>query len=73
MRQLNKNTRAVLDYLKITKTPGSLVLHKVQNMNKLTLACVVSLIDRLIHHAEIISFEGESYHLKEAKERAEKK
>jgi DNA replication protein DnaC len=36
-------------------------------------ACVVSLIDRLIHHAEIISFEGESYRLKEAKERAEKK
>lgn len=34
-------------------------------------ACVVSLIDRLIHHAEIISFEGESYRLKEAKERAE--
>ena len=30
-------------------------------------ACVVSLIDRLIHHAEIISFEGESYRLKEAK------
>jgi DNA replication protein DnaC len=36
-------------------------------------ACVVSLIDRLIHHAEIISFEGESYRLKEAKERAELK
>ena len=36
-------------------------------------ACVVSLIDRLIHHAEIITFEGESYRLKEAKERAEKK
>ena len=34
-------------------------------------ACVVSLIDRLIHHAEIISFEGESYRLKEAKERTE--
>jgi len=36
-------------------------------------ACVVSLIDRLIHHAEIITFEGESYRLKEAKERADKK
>ncbi|MCK5356745.1 MAG: IS21-like element helper ATPase IstB [Methyloprofundus sp.] len=34
-------------------------------------ACVVSLIDRLIHHAEIIAFEGESYRLKEAKERSE--
>lgn len=32
--------------------------------------CVVSLIDRLIHHAEIISIEGESYRLKEARERA---
>ncbi len=36
-------------------------------------ACVVSLIDRLIHHAEIITFEGESYRLKEAKERADNK
>jgi len=36
-------------------------------------ACVVSLIDRLIHHADIITFEGESYRLKEAKERAKKK
>lgn len=33
-------------------------------------ACVVSLIDRLIHHAELIDIEGESYRLKEAKERA---
>ncbi len=33
-------------------------------------ACVVSLIDRLIHHAEIIPIEGESFRLKEAKERA---
>jgi DNA replication protein DnaC len=33
-------------------------------------ACVVSLIDRLVHNAEIIPFEGESYRLKEAKERA---
>ena len=32
--------------------------------------CVVSLIDRLIHHAEIIAIEGESYRLKEARERA---
>ena len=36
-------------------------------------ACVVSLVDRLIHHSEIISIEGESYRLKEAKERAERK
>ena len=35
-------------------------------------ACVVSLIDRLIHHAEIIPIEGESYRLKEAKERRER-
>jgi DNA replication protein DnaC len=33
-------------------------------------ACVVTLIDRLVHKAEIASIEGESYRLKEAKERA---
>jgi DNA replication protein DnaC len=32
-------------------------------------SCVVSLVDRLIHHAEIIPFDGESYRMKEAKER----
>ena len=31
-------------------------------------ACVVSLVDRLLHHSEILSIEGESYRLKEAKE-----
>ena len=36
-------------------------------------ACVVSLVDRLIHHAEIIGIEGESYRLKEARERTETK
>jgi DNA replication protein DnaC len=36
-------------------------------------ACVVSLVDRLVHNAEILSFEGESYRLKEAKERSEKR
>jgi DNA replication protein DnaC len=36
-------------------------------------ACVVSLIDRLVHHAEIIAIEGDSYRLKEAKERSEKR
>ena len=34
-------------------------------------ACVVSLVDRLVHNAEIISIEGESYRLKEAHERSE--
>jgi DNA replication protein DnaC len=34
-------------------------------------SCVVSLVDRLVHHAEILSIDGESYRLKEAKERAE--
>ena len=34
-------------------------------------ACVVSLVDRLVHNAEIIQIEGESYRLKEAKERSE--
>ena len=36
-------------------------------------ACVVSLIDRLVHRCEIVAIEGESYRLKEAKARAEKK
>ena len=30
-------------------------------------ACVVSLIDRLVHRCEIVAIEGESYRLKEAK------
>lgn len=34
-------------------------------------ACVVSLIDRLIHNAEIIAIDGEFYRLKEANERSE--
>jgi len=33
-------------------------------------ACVVSLIDRLVHHSEIINIEADSFRLKEAKERA---
>ena len=36
-------------------------------------ACVVSLIDRLVHHAEIIQIDGESFRLKEAKERNEQR
>ena len=36
-------------------------------------ACVVTLVDRLIHKSEIIEIKGESYRLKEAKERAAKK
>jgi DNA replication protein DnaC len=36
-------------------------------------ACVVALIDRLIHHAEIIAIEGESYRAKEARERNEQR
>jgi DNA replication protein DnaC len=36
-------------------------------------SCVVSLVDRLVHHAEIIPFEGGSYRLKEAKEQAERR
>ena len=34
-------------------------------------ACVVSLVDRLMHRAEVIAVEGESYRLKEARERNE--
>lgn len=36
-------------------------------------ACVVTLVDRFLHRAEIIDIEGESYRLKEAKERAASK
>jgi len=32
-------------------------------------ACVVSMVDRLTHHAEIISIEGESYRVREAQQR----
>ncbi|MEW7980218.1 MAG: ATP-binding protein, partial [Candidatus Sedimenticola endophacoides] len=32
-------------------------------------SCVVSLVDRLVHHSEILTIEGESYLLKEAKAR----
>lgn len=36
-------------------------------------ACVVSLVDRLVHNAEIIQIDADSYRLKEAKERAEQR
>jgi DNA replication protein DnaC len=36
-------------------------------------ACVVALIDRLVHNAEIIAIKGKSYRQKEARERAEQR
>ncbi len=36
-------------------------------------ACVVSIVDRLVHHSEIMVIEGGSYRMKEAKEQAAKK
>jgi len=36
-------------------------------------ACVVSLVDRLVHHSEVIAIEGESYRMKEAQEQAAKR
>ena len=36
-------------------------------------SCVVTLVDRLIHRSEIVTIEGDSYRLKEAKERAAQK
>lgn len=36
-------------------------------------SCVGTLIDRLVHRAEILTLEGESYRLKEAEERAAQK
>jgi DNA replication protein DnaC len=34
-------------------------------------ACVVSLVDRLVHNAETVASEGEPYRLKEARDRAD--
>jgi len=36
-------------------------------------SCVVSLIDRLVHHSQVIAIEGESYRMKEALEQAAKR
>ncbi len=36
-------------------------------------SCVVSLVDRLVHNAEIIHIDAESYRLKEARERTEQR
>ena len=36
-------------------------------------SCVVSLIDRLVHHSQIVAIEGDSYRMKEAKEQATKR
>jgi DNA replication protein DnaC len=36
-------------------------------------ACVVSMVDRLMHNAEVVAIEGDSYRAKEARERAEQK
>jgi len=36
-------------------------------------SCVVALVDRLVHRAEIVPIEGESYRLKEAKEREQRR
>ena len=36
-------------------------------------ACVVSLVDRLVHRSEIIAIDGDSYRLKEAKERQQQR
>ncbi len=36
-------------------------------------SCVSSLIDRLVHHSEVLAIDGESYRAKEAKERSEQR
>jgi len=36
-------------------------------------ACVVSLVDRLLHNSEIVAIDGESYRLKEAQDRTEQR
>ena len=35
--------------------------------------CVVSLVDRLVHNAEILAIDAKSYRLKEAEERAKER
>ncbi len=34
-----------------------------------SVACVVTLVDRLVHHSEVVQIKGQSYRLKEARER----
>ena len=36
-------------------------------------ACAVSLVDRLVHHCEVVRIEGESYRRKEALERQQQR
>ena len=36
-------------------------------------ACIVTLVDLIVHRSEIVEVEGQSYRLKEAKERAARK
>jgi DNA replication protein DnaC len=38
-----------------------------------TAACVVSLVDKLVHNSEIVVIEGKSYRLHEAEQRTEEK
>lgn len=56
-------------------TPASIVLSTNKPFGEWSAvfphaACVVTLVDRLLHRAEVIHIEGESYRLKEAKDRA---
>jgi hypothetical protein len=36
-------------------------------------ACVVTLVDRLLHRAELVVIEGDSYRLREAQERQQRR
>ena len=51
--------------------PGSDIASEVAF--ELSAACVVTLVDRLIHRSEIVQLDGESYRLREAKEQAAKR
>ena len=56
-----------------TEKPTIITTNKIfQEWNEVfpNAACVVTLVDRLVHKSEIIEIKGESYRLKEAKERA---
>jgi DNA replication protein DnaC len=67
---LSCSRRIFLRFYLGTSMPFFLRGHVVLGMSEVFshAACVVTLVDRLIHRAEVIDIEAESYRLKEAKE-----
>jgi hypothetical protein len=56
------NTRWLMDPIRCE--------HRGHEGARANAACAVALIDRLTHHAEIITIEGESYRKREAEQKA---